>query len=103
MDKRWHRYYIDLKITMKTGETLLVEIKPEKDTVPPKGSRRTRRFITESVKYVKNMNKWDAARKYAKERGWKFHIWTENTLYSMGIMPKSTKPLEPFKRRKKKR
>ena len=30
-----------------------------------------------------------------------FQIWTEKTLTAMGIMPKSTKPLKPFKRRKK--
>jgi hypothetical protein len=27
--------------------------------------------------YVKNINKWEAANEYAKDRGWKFVIWTE--------------------------
>ena len=57
--------------------------------------------MTEAATYVKNMNKWEAADNYAKDRGWEFQIWTEKTLTSMGIMPKSTKPLKPFKRRKK--
>lgn len=101
VDKRWHRYYMDLKMTMTDGKTILVEIKPAKETEPPKGGRRTKRFITEAATYVKNMNKWEAANEYAKDRGWHFQIWTEKTLSSMGILPKSTKPLKPFQRRKK--
>ena len=92
---------MDLKITMTDGKTILVEIKPHKETQPPIGTRRTRKFITEAATYVKNMNKWEAADEYAKDRGWHFQIWTEKTLSSMGILPKSTKPLKPFKRRKK--
>ena len=101
VDRRYHRYFMDLKITMTDGKTILVEIKPHKETQPPTGSRRTRKFITEAATYVKNMNKWEAADEYAKDRGWHFQIWTEKTLSSMGILAKSTKPLIPFKRRKK--
>jgi len=101
VDKRWHRYFMDLKMTMTDGKTILVEIKPAKETEPPKGQRRTRRFVTEAMTYVKNMNKWEAANEYAKDRGWHFQIWTEHTLSTMGILPKSTKPLKPFQRRKK--
>ena len=101
VDRRYHRYFMDLKITMTDGKTILVEIKPHKETQPPTGSRRTRKFITEAATYVKNMNKWEAANEYAKDRGWHFQIWTEKTLSSMGILPKSTKPLNPYKRRKK--
>ena len=59
--------------------------------------------------YVKNMNKWEAADTFAKDRGWKFQIWTENTLQSMGIMAKMSnklkplKPLKPYRKRSKKR
>ena len=51
--------------------------------------------------YVKNQNKWKAAERFAKDRGWKFVVWTENTLERMGIKPKSTKPLKPYVKRKK--
>ena len=34
IDKRYHKYYLDLKITFKEGKTILVEIKPEKETKP---------------------------------------------------------------------
>ena len=39
--------------------------------------------------------------RFAKERGWKFVVWTENTLERMGIKPKSTKALKPYVKRKK--
>jgi hypothetical protein len=104
VDRKYHRYYMDLKIVYATGKTVLVEIKPQKETVPPVGQRRTKKYITEGLTYVKNMNKWKAAKEYAADRGWHFEIWTEKTLEQMGIMPKSTKvlkPLKPFIRRKK--
>ena len=58
--------------------------------------------------YVKNMNKWETAEGYAKDRGWEFQIWTEKTLTEMGIMPKQStkgalkplKKLKPFRKKK---
>jgi hypothetical protein len=97
VDKRYHRYFPDLKIHFVDGKTILVEIKPEKETSPPTSAKRTKRYITEGITYVKNMNKWQAANKYAKDNGWEFQIWTEKTLTTMGIMPKSTKPLKKLK------
>lgn len=103
VDKRYHRYFMDLKITFKDGKTLLVEIKPDKETKPPAfNGRKTKRYINEGLTYVKNMNKWAAAQEYAADRGWGFQIWTEDTLHKMGIKPKSTKPLKPYKKPKKK-
>jgi hypothetical protein len=103
VDKRYHRYFMDLKITYKNGKTVLIEIKPDKETKPPKFTgRKTKRYITEGLTYVKNMNKWSAAQSYAADRNWGFEIWTEDTLHKMGIKPKSTKPLKPYKKRKKK-
>ena len=91
---------MDLKIVYE-NKTVLVEIKPEAQTKPPTGQRRTKRYISEGYTYVKNMNKGEAANEYAKDRGWEFQIWTEKTLDTMGILPKSYKPLKPFKRKKK--
>ena len=102
VDKRYHRYYVDLKITFKNKETWLIEIKPKKETRPPEyPGRKTRRYITEGITYVRNQNKWKAAEQFAKDRGWRFAIWTEDTLEKMGIKPRSTKPLKPYKRRSK--
>ena len=87
VDKKYHRYYVDLKIVME-GKTLLVEIKPEKETTPPTGQRKTKQYINEGLTYIKNMNKWEAASSYAKDRGWDFQIWTEKTLQEMKLLTK---------------
>lgn len=99
-DKKYHRYFPDFKVTWKNGKTSLIEVKPKKETAPPTGNRRTKRYITEAYTYVKNQNKWKAADKYAKDNGYNFLIWTEVELESMGIKPKSTKPLKPYKRKR---
>jgi len=106
VDKKYHRYFMDLKITYANGKTILVEIKPNKETSPPKfNGKKSKRYINEGMTYVKNMNKWAAAQNYAADRGWGFQIWTENELSSMGILPKpkkTIKPLKPLRKPKKK-
>ena len=101
IDKKYHRYFIDLKITFNNGKTILVEIKPEKETAPPKRPDKTKRYLNEALTYVKNQNKWQAANEFAKDRGWEFQIWTEKTLEKMNILPKALKPLKPLKPVKK--
>lgn len=105
-DKKYHRYFVDLKITLSDNTTILVEIKPEKETVVPKRPDRSKRYITEALTYVKNQCKWKAAEEFANDRGWKFQVWTEKTLVAMGIMPaytdKTMKPLKPLRPLKKK-
>lgn len=105
VDKRYHRYFMDFKVNWKTGQTSLIEVKPAKETKPPTGQKRTKKYITEGLTYVKNQNKWEAANEYAKDRNWKFEIWTEIELRSMGILPKpikKLKPLPPFRKKPKK-
>ena len=96
---------MDLKITYNDGKTVLVEIKPAKETTPPEyKGRKTKRYITEGMTYVKNQNKWKAAQEYALDRGWEFQIWTENHLSALGILPnpkKKLKPLAPIKAKKR--
>ncbi len=85
LDKKYHRYFVDLKFTTAQG-TFLIEIKPKSQTLPPKKpSRQTPRYLAEAATYVKNQCKWKAAEEYAKDRGWQFSIWTEDTIRSMGI------------------
>jgi len=84
-DNKLHRYYIDFRIQIKTKEgllkTYLVEIKPDKQTKPPEfPGKRTKKYLTESYYFIKNQAKWEAAKSYAKDRGWEFIILTENHL-----------------------
>lgn len=92
VDKKPHRYFVDLKVTFSDGKTWLIEVKPHKETQKPVyPGKKTARYLNESMTYVKNQNKWRAAEKYAEERGWEFHIWTEHELHKFKIMPKQQK------------
>jgi hypothetical protein len=85
-DNLIHRYFVDFKITINTGKTYLVEVKPKYQTIAPVyPGKRTKRYLTESYAYMKNQAKWEAANIYAKDRGWEFKIITEHEL---GISPK---------------
>jgi hypothetical protein len=108
VDKKYHRYYVDLKIVLE-DKTLLVEIKPEKETTPPTGQRKTKQYIYEGLTYILNMNKWEAASSYAKDRGWDFQIWTEKTFQELKLLTKpmpgklkKLKPLKPYRKKPKK-
>tara|TARA_B100001059_G_scaffold158753_1_gene158370 strand:+ start:326 stop:772 length:447 start_codon:yes stop_codon:yes gene_type:complete len=86
VDKKLHRYYVDLLIEMDNKEIYLIEIKPKKETqLPKKKSRKTKRYINEMLTYAKNQDKWEAADTFAKHNGWKFQVWTEETLKNLGI------------------
>lgn len=85
-DNKIHRYYLDFKIQVKSNsglKTYLVEIKPDIQTKPPifKG-KQTKRYLTESLTFMKNQSKWEAANSHAKDRGWEFVVLTE---YHLGI------------------
>lgn len=84
-DNRIHRYFIDFKILVKNNageiKTYLIEVKPASQTIPPKyPGRRTQRYLTESMTFIKNQSKWKAATEYCKDRGWEFKILTEKEL-----------------------
>jgi hypothetical protein len=109
VDKKYHRYFVDMKIVFD-NKILLVEIKPEKETKPPEGPKRTKKYVAEGLTYVKNMNKWEAANEYAKDRGWEFQVWTEKTLQEMKLLTKPVpgklktyKPLAPYRKKRRKR
>ena len=86
VDNKLHRYFVDLYVEMNNGQTILVEIKPKKETLPPKQpKRKTKKFLNEVITFSKNQDKWEAADQYAKHKGWKFQVWTEETLKNLGI------------------
>ena len=85
LDNKIHRYFVDFQIQVKNKDGLLksyiVEIKPDKQTKPPvHPGRTTQRYLTEAATFVKNQAKWDAARNWAKDRGYEFLILTEHHL-----------------------
>lgn len=84
-DGRIHRYFPDFLVQMKDREgniiTALWEIKPYKETIPPK-----KKVLQEHVTYSVNVAKWDAARKFCEERNIRFRIITEKDIF-----PKKTR------------
>lgn len=84
-DKKIHRYFPDffLKKRNTTGdiETLVVEIKPLKETKPPAvQSNQTKSYLREVYTWGINSAKWKAAEEYCADRKWKFVIMTEHQL-----------------------
>jgi hypothetical protein len=61
-------------------KTLVLEIKPHKQTQKPVQKRKTKRFIQEAATYAVNQEKWRAADMFCKEQGWEFLILTEKDL-----------------------
>jgi hypothetical protein len=86
-DNEVHKYHIDFTIKYHNGKILLVEVKPEKQTVLPKSSKgkSKKTNLTEHLTFMKNRAKWIAADKYAKANNATFRIWTEITLRRLGI------------------
>lgn len=86
-DNKIHRYFIDLWIKFQNGEQYCIEIKPASQTTQPKprGGRKTKKFLLESLTYAKNQSKWNAAAAWCADRGIHFEIWTEKTLKALGI------------------
>jgi len=85
LDNRIHRYFVDFQIQVQNKEgilkTYIVEIKPEKQTKPPiHPGKNTKRYLTEAATFVKNQAKWEAAKNWAKDRGYEFLILTEHHL-----------------------
>ena len=85
LDRKVHRYFVDFIIKVRTTngdlETHLIEVKPYKQTKPPKiPSRKTKRYLNEVTTYLVNEAKWKAANEYCEDRRWKFQIITENEL-----------------------
>lgn len=84
-DNRFHRYFVDFRIQIKSKDgqlkTYLVEVKPAGQTQPPVyQGRKTKRYITEALTFMKNQAKWEAAEQYCLDRGWEFKIITEREL-----------------------
>jgi len=87
IDRKIHKYYPDFLIKIRNSkniiENILIEIKPKKQTTPPKKPNRlSKKYINEVYTYGVNEAKWKAAEEYCKDRKWKFEIITEDHLFN---------------------
>ena len=85
VDNRYHRYYPDFLIKVKesTGQvkTYVIDVKPKKQTRPPKPRKNvTKSYIYECKTYAVNQAKWEAANEWCKDRKIEFKIVTEQEL-----------------------
>ena len=89
VDKRVHRYYPDVIAKMRTNRGIvnyIIEVKPYRQTFEPdkpknKSKKRQDRFIYETLRWIKNKNKWNATEQYCKKNGFEFKIITEKDLW----------------------
>jgi len=83
--QRKARYLVDIYVEYENKHGIqkeLLEIKPYNQTQPvKKGNKKESTYIEESLTYQQNTDKWKAASKYAEERGWKFKILTERSIF----------------------
>ena len=85
LDGRYHRYFPDFLIRIKNKqgqlETIMIEVKPYKETKEPKPQKRlTKNYLYEVRTWSINKSKWEAAIEFCKDRRWKFMIITEKEL-----------------------
>ena len=91
IDGRYHRYFPDFLVKQINmygkKETILIEVKPKAQTMPPdkskiktKTGQVSRRYINEVKTWGINQAKWEAAEEFCKDRGWKFQIMHEDHL-----------------------
>jgi hypothetical protein len=86
-DNKTHRYFPDFVVQKRSSDgtiaTMMIEIKPERETLPPKPtkSKTERRLIKEALTFAKNQAKWAAAEQFCQVRGWTFKVMTEKHLF----------------------
>ena len=85
VDGKWHRYFPDFVVKLRdkngTLKTMMLEVKPKKQTKEPVIQKRvTKRYITEVTTWSVNQAKWKAATEYCLDRNWEFKLITEDHL-----------------------
>tara|TARA_E500000305_G_scaffold18468_1_gene13621 strand:- start:962 stop:1405 length:444 start_codon:yes stop_codon:yes gene_type:complete len=84
-DGKSRRYFPDfiMKVKENTGKvkTYVIEVKPFKQTKPPKKRKNvTKSYMYECKTYAVNQAKWIAANEWCKDHGVEFKIITEREL-----------------------
>lgn len=88
-DGKKRRYFMDFWAKFDTGQQFFFEVKPAKETVPPKKpvqmtTAAKKRFMNEVYVYQVNTDKWKAASATADKMGITFRLITENSLKKLG-------------------
>jgi len=86
VDNQVHFYIPDFLVEKRNPnnevETILVEIKPEKQTKEPEmGKKKKKTFISDAVTFAINKEKWASAKKFCDKNNISFKILTEKDLF----------------------
>lgn len=87
VDGKLHRYFPDFVIKVRKKDAsikvIMIEVKPKYQTVKPNVTNRKSKktVLNENRTYAVNTAKWNAAKSFCKQRGWKFVIMTEDEIY----------------------
>ena len=85
IDRRMHRYFPDFWVEKKSGEQLVIEVKPKQQLKPPKKPKRqTQRYLREMHTFAVNQRKFEVAEEFCRNRGMKFVIFTQDELGIIG-------------------
>lgn len=89
-DGKKRRYFMDFWFVTNEGKQFFIEIKPKKETHPPKQpanmtSASKKRFMNEYYTWSVNSDKWKAAKSTADKMGINFRILTEDGLKKLGF------------------
>ena len=85
--RKKRRYFPDFLMKVKDKNdnfvTYMIEVKPYKETHPPRADRRKSKKtrMIEEMKWMTNSAKFNAATEYCRRKGWVFKIITEKELF----------------------
>ena len=84
-DGKIHRYFPDFYIKVKQAsgniKKFIIEVKPKKQTRPPKPvNRKTKKWLNEVKTYSINEAKWKSAKEWCEGNNMEFKILTEEEL-----------------------
>lgn len=88
--QREARYIMDfyVKYKDKNGKIHeeIIEVKPYSQTIPPKKTKKKKQstILKENTDWMVNTSKWQQAKIYAQQRGWRFRIITEQEIFRTG-------------------
>lgn len=85
-DEKHRRYFVDFIIKIKKDDgtlaTMLIEIKPYHECIPPKAAKKTKRYLEQWHTFQVNQDKWKHADEWARKNGCIFRVMDE---YDLGI------------------
>lgn len=67
-------YYVDFKVIMNDGSTILVEVKPLRSLQERVETKSFRYKLIHATNYLKNLSKFETVELFCRRIGWKFFL-----------------------------